>query len=45
MTPFRGRARGGCILDLREFGLSPQTAREIAALAGLSVSVAPPSLF
>jgi len=37
--------RGGCILDLREFGLSPQTAREIAARAGLSVSVGMKAVF
>lgn len=37
--------RGGCILDLREFGLSPKTAREIAAIAGLSVSVGMKAVF
>ena len=31
--------KGGCILDLREFGLSAETAKAIAERAGLKVSI------
>jgi hypothetical protein len=31
--------QGGCILDLREFGLSPETARKVAERAGVEVSI------
>jgi len=37
--------QGGCILDLEEFGLSPQTAREVAVLGGLAVSLGLKAVF
>jgi len=37
--------RGGCILDLQEFGLSPETAREVARLGRLAVSVGMKAVF
>jgi hypothetical protein len=39
MVTAQVHAKGGCILDLREFGLSSETARAIAEQAGLSVSI------
>lgn len=37
--------KGGCLLDLRDFGLSPDTAREVAERAGLDVSTGMKAVF
>ena len=39
MVRKRVAEQGGCILDLEEFGLSRETAREVAALGRLEVSI------